>query len=180
MALGHVREHPDEERIRPIANTRPCGRSSREGLGRPRTAQAWSSWRPSSSRRSLEAEVHDEVGRGASGRWSSTGGGRRGTGSLEPARSGRRCPARRSSSPGGEVALTSQVASGPCTTSQPRAGQASPPLSASCTLRCCGSARAGWPPVHDVSGLHRLTGRCLRFEGRQRIQSLVGGSTCRP
>ena len=55
----------------------------------------------------LEAEVHDEVGRGASGKWPSTGGGRRGPGSLEPARSGRRCPARRSSSPGGEVALTS-------------------------------------------------------------------------
>src|SRR3954452_22559841 len=74
----------------------------------------------------LEAEVHDEVGRGASGKWPSTGGGRRGTGPLEPARSGHRCPARRSSSPGGEVALTSSSGFRPCTTSQPRAGQASP------------------------------------------------------
>jgi len=51
MALGLFREHPDEESIRPMANTRACGRSSMDGLGRPRTAQAWSSWRPNSSRR---------------------------------------------------------------------------------------------------------------------------------
>src|SRR5689334_23016865 len=55
----------------------------------------------------LEAEVHDKLGRGASGRWPSTGGGRRGAGLLEPTGSGRRCPTRRSSSSGGEVALTS-------------------------------------------------------------------------
>jgi len=108
MALGHFREHPDEESIRPIANTRACGRSSMDGLGRaPDRSSPVLLATQLIPEEALEAEVHDKVGRGASGKWPSTGGGRRGTGSLEPARSGRRCPARRGSSPGGEVALTS-------------------------------------------------------------------------